>query len=86
MTERKKLIEAAGGLAFPRPGDEYNGGSGQEDGMTLLDWFAGQALMGMLAWSPPDACGQTRPDEAGKAAYKFARAMLAARSQQPQAT
>lgn len=61
-----------GGQAFPSlPGahttDAY--------GMTLLDWFAGQALVGLScsAWAPRLA------DEAAKTAYKLADAMLEAR-------
>jgi hypothetical protein len=41
-------------------------------GMTLRDWFAGQALAGI-------ACDET-PETAAEAAYRFADAMLAERS------
>ena len=77
--ERKAKIAAAGGLAFPRPGDEFNGAGGQEDGMALRDWFAGKAIAGMLA-----AVGTTViPEVYAKAAYQVADAMLAARVSQP---
>lgn len=35
-----------GGPAFPRPASEYTSG---ERGMSLRDWFAGQALAGLCA-------------------------------------
>lgn len=54
--------------AFPRPVDGY-------EGMTLLDWFAGQALAGMLA----DPTRDTGTEECAKWAYEFAVAMLHAR-------
>jgi hypothetical protein len=40
-----------GGSAFPRPGMSANWAEGQfaQTGMTLRDYFAGQALAGMLA-------------------------------------
>jgi hypothetical protein len=46
-------------------------------GMTLRDWFAGQALAGNLASVPPDA----DPDAEAMArfSYRVADAMLAAR-------
>lgn len=37
-----------GGSAFPSPAD-YEGGTGGSQGMTLRDYFAGQALQGLLA-------------------------------------
>lgn len=54
--------------AFPRPVDGY-------EGMTLLDWFAGQALAGMLA----DHTRDMVTEECAKWAYEFAVAMLHAR-------
>jgi hypothetical protein len=41
-------------------------------GMTLRDWFAGQALIGMHKLSPEDAA---------KEAYSYADAMLASRKE-----
>jgi hypothetical protein len=50
-------------------------------GMTLRDWFAGQALMGMLA------CGYAHDENTSSftaaASYQMADAMLAAREVQP---
>jgi hypothetical protein len=60
-----------GGPAFPR--HAYDG----HDGMTLRDWFAGQALAGMLA--NPDSWTGDR----GVMAYRYADAMLRAREVEP---
>jgi hypothetical protein len=60
-----------GGPAFPRHG--YN----SNDGMTLRDWFASQALAGMLA--NPDSWTGVR----GVMAYRYADAMLRAREVEP---
>ena len=58
-----------GGPAFP---------GGRAHSMTLRDWFAGQALAGMLAnphtWTEEDLEG---------AAYRYADAMLRAREVKP---
>ena len=60
------------GPAFPfternADGSYYHG----HGGMTLRDWFAGQALMGLV--------NQYHPDGAAKLAYEYADAMIAAR-------
>lgn len=47
------------------------------EGMTLRDWFAGQALAGLI--SSPNVFRPERLDYA-EAAYGFADAMLAARA------
>ena len=74
-----------GGPAFPSIAPEFTGISsdgderwenGPQGGMSLRDYFAGQALAGMLADSES---GGTARDFA-KAAYAQADAMLAARS------
>lgn len=44
-------------------------------GMTLRDWFAGQALMGLVA----DPNNMSPAEQNGISAYKFADAMLEAR-------
>ena len=64
-----------GGPAFPSNDDGI-----QNDGMTLRDWFAGKALVGLL--SEPKATAET-PDRYAKAAYIFADAMLKARGGTP---
>ena len=54
---------------------------------TLRDLFAAHALTGMLAYTHDDlSAGQMTPRAAAREAFLFADAMLAARSQQPQAT
>lgn len=60
-----------GGTAFPTP---YPGGAAP--GMSLRDWFAGQALAGFLAGSPDADCG---PKGYAHDAYQIADAMLEAR-------
>jgi hypothetical protein len=62
-----------GGPAFPKHG--YVG----RDGMTLRDWFAGQALVGLIA--DPSRDGST--DDRARYAYAYADAMLRAREVKP---
>lgn len=64
-----------GGPAFPVPVDGATDGRTHDGGMTLLDWFAGQALVGLVSESG-------RYDAAGAAldAYDLATAMLAEKS------
>lgn len=83
-----------GGSAFPRDDLEFHGGnvvSGHyQSGMSLRDWFAGQALAGQIAaCSRPDLLqvklahaekkGLGLHQMEAKAAYKAADAMLEAR-------
>ena len=63
-----------GGPAFPtdnHPLEKLHGG------MSLRDWFAGQAVNGLYAGLPEDM-GMT-PDQAAQQAYEIADAMLKAR-------
>lgn len=67
--------------AFPSP--DWNGswqGPDANHGMSLRDWFAGQALAGIL----PAAIGKANPLEEAVAygAYQIADAMLAERSKE----
>ena len=67
-----------GGPAFPVPNDAN---VNQQEGMTLRDWFAGQALPGILSSS---GCKLFREDEIAQHelaeyAYRLADAMLKAR-------
>ena len=70
-----------GGSAFPVPPPiaETDGVSMQwsraEPGMSLRDWFAGQALAGTMA--SPDCPSAIQP--IAESAYKIADAMIAAR-------
>jgi|LakMenEpi03Aug12_release.lakeMendotaPanAssembly.Ray.scaffolds.fasta_scaffold08163_13 hypothetical protein len=66
-----------GGPAFPSVGEGFGNPSYSAPGMTLRDWFAGQALAGALA----DPTCDLSPIELAKIAYKEADAMLAARKE-----
>jgi len=63
-----------GGPAFPR--HAYDG----HDGMTLRDWFASQALAGLLA---KYGLGEAEPESMAADSYAYADAMLAAREVKP---
>ena len=69
-----------GGPAFPQHGwtsnPEVLERMKNQGGMTLRDWFAGQALNGMLS----DAKGEGSCDLYAKWSYQYADAMLKARS------
>lgn len=68
-----------GGPAFPGEQHETRDGSWNqtfEAGMSLRDWFAGQALAGLNASGPHD-CG---PKGVAHDAYAMADAMLAERA------
>jgi hypothetical protein len=68
--------------AFPRPyscrPDGYKSGSmeGAEEGMSLRDYFAGKALVAVIAAKKHSSI---TPEEEACAAYEYADAMLAAR-------
>jgi hypothetical protein len=70
-----------GGPAFPRAGLYYVRADGAmvtydpEDVMTLRDWFAGQALAGLLAVEPSSCSAQ----DYAQSAFEQADAMLAQR-------
>jgi hypothetical protein len=86
----KTLAPADGGAAFPTSRVVLNGQDALDGveiygpGMTLRDWFAGQALAGMLAMPSydngnfHDNCGEPFAGPAGYA-YRMADAMIAAR-------
>lgn len=63
-----------GGPAFPVPLDRMT------HGMSLRDWFAGQALAGLLAGQYRDS-SQWNLNDLPREAYSIADAMLAARGQ-----
>lgn len=69
-----------GGPAFPKAAAVFANGQCADcsnEGMTLRDWFAGQVAEKCFHefWGEQTAC-----DDAAIAAYKFADAMLKARS------
>ena len=66
------MSKRTGGQAFPRPG----GGS---PGMTLRQWYAGQALAGPCAALSLDDIkrfNELDPDRCARIAFEFADAML----------
>ena len=70
-----------GGSAFPHPG--YHGIDGKfvdvpHQGMTLRDWFAGQALAGFCANSV--GIGNWSPEGIAQDAFRIADAMLVERT------
>lgn len=74
-----------GGPAFPCVFSDGDGNSVTIEGMSLRDWFAGQALIGIIQ-TPDfdyDDDGVSRPAnsdaEIATAAYQVADAMIAAR-------
>lgn len=77
--------ERHGGPAFPGgPLTDY--GRTDYEGMSLRDWFAGQALAGLLA-NPTAAIGTVNEEGVeyvARAAGLYADAMLAARSAKPE--
>lgn len=62
-----------GGPAFPFVDNDHCDG---DSGMSLLDWFAGQALAGLLANNEYRETSKF----CARDAYEFARAMLAERA------
>lgn len=75
MTEADDTKRNDGGQAFPRtPTDLYDGHAG----MTLRQWYAGQALSGMLAHGMgPNSPWVDHPPSAARWAYELADAMIA---------
>ena len=65
-----------GGPAFPAQHFDL---AEHEHGMTLCDWFAGQALMGMMASRNPSS-PRFNPEDDAAYVYAVARAMLKERS------
>lgn len=68
-----------GGSAFPRSDERMPDGTGVmmgSSGMTLRDWFAGQALSGMLHGGDPDA---QHWEVIAAEAFKLADAIIRAR-------
>lgn len=87
-------VKNDGGAAFPRPYSSPNNGTfaNPQAGMSLRDWFAGQALVGMCAnpemgkiinWLIYAAAGKEQSlNGVAETAYEMADAMLAERAKQ----
>src|SRR5574342_974370 len=73
-------IMKVGGPAFPITTEGGMGGSTHYFGMSLRDWFAGQALIGMLASRVNYPFLGTGWNAMAAEAYEAAAAMLARRS------
>lgn len=71
-------MKLTGGPAFPTLAD--NGHAMNQDGMTLRDWFAGKALMGMMASRNPNS-PRFHPDDDAAYVYAVAEAMLRERNE-----
>ena len=65
-----------GGAVFPTKGT-FHGAPYQSDGMTLRDWFAGQAVSGLYA----DHQFTGSHVEAARCSYALADAMIAKRNE-----
>ena len=73
-----------GGQAFPGPGPLYNDMGDLTDaefGMSLRDYFAGQALAGLLAGAPHHFPIGAPSEQIANAADDLADAMIAAREE-----
>jgi hypothetical protein len=72
-------LEEAGGWAFPTRHTPQH-----SSGMTLRDYFAGQALVAMGTWAPGNSLSDPEKVRQARAewAYAQADAMLAARAKQ----
>ena len=73
-----------GGPAFPCEQHETQNGAWNQTfdpGMSLRDWFAGQALAGVIAVCAADTLrdGETSPQMFARKSYAIADAMLAER-------
>jgi hypothetical protein len=71
------MSKETGGAAFPSTQDQWERGM---EGMTLRDWFAGQALSGLLAKYNLNA--PSDQNTLAQMSYELADAMLAERSKE----
>ncbi len=72
ISVKRGLMADDGGPAFACAAE-----NGHQAGMSLRDYFAGQALVGLLAQEDPDEAVSTSFD--AEHAYRYADSMLAAR-------
>jgi len=77
--ENEIMSDHDGGGAFPR--EDYQPGEdrGGQRGMSLRDYFAGQALMGLAAFSRNE--NSNEPEHFARWSYALADAMLKARGE-----
>lgn len=75
MTFREKQD---GGPAFPTDHDYGSHGRQTVEGMSLRDWFAGQALVGIIS---TDCSHAMNVNHRSELAYRIADAMIAARNE-----
>lgn len=74
-----------GGPAFPRPysmaggPDEARQACWEQDGMSLRDWFAGMALIGLASACNSEGQWTGEGDGVARVAFKIADAMLTER-------
>lgn len=74
MTEADDTKRNDGGQAFPRtPTDLYDGHAG----MTLRQWYAGQALAGLCANMQVEQFLEMKTNTMARLSYMYADAMLA---------
>lgn len=78
INELDAMLHANGGRVFPNAIPTQNG-TIYAPGMSLRDWFAGQALAGLLA----DHTLDLGFGEYAEKSYRMANAMLAARAKEP---
>lgn len=74
----KEMDKLKDGRAFPH---EFDGrdGSWFQEGMTLRDYFAGQALAGIVTLQPTGKSASTNRSACAVASYQLADEMLAER-------
>ena len=77
IVDLDKLYEGTGGPAYPYSVKQADGCTLYHNGMTLRDWFAGQALAGLAAACPGPGCAEW--SYYSEAAFKIADAMIEAR-------
>ncbi|MGY6256554.1 hypothetical protein ACXIVK_24090 [Paraburkholderia caledonica] len=78
------MEKETGGYAFPVPDYDSNGNrkTAEKKGMTLRDYFAGQALAAIVAKPNSGSAPMTNPHKrAAQIAYLYADAMIEARGE-----